>query len=280
MNHFKWLCGAVTLIVSTLQASPQSQSTNSESHSFKAPICFADRNRDEWASFKFDTVMDLYRRSFIKNPRHEKSLWDQDYLAMHPHVLKAIQEFNQGKRGQSVKSIKLRDKDAKEIHEMVLSNGFTYKKVPLRASLKNRTYWLPSGQTTKDASHPDVLQMYVYIHKDGGVVRLKPRGIPDLRGKHPRRHPHAVKAVLQNIEPGLCDKGPCDYDISYQNEAFKVSEDNRALPKAPSPKYGLKFPYKGLDKSEKRLNRLTSNAVMSFAYTNLKTSCPLQKAHF
>lgn len=240
---------------------------------FENPLCFKNKNKDEKATFEFETITSLYQRSFIEDPLHPESLWDQEYLAKNPHITKAIQEFRHGKRGQSIKSIRLTGKTAFEIHNSLEKNGFLWRMIPLRASLKRQTYWLNNGDTTKDKSHPDVIHMYVYIHSDGGIVRVKPKGIPDLNARHPRRSAHATKAVLTDINPDLCSADECNYDISYQNEAFKVSDDNQPLPKAPSPKYGLKLPSKDKSAVQRRVNRLIANTVMNLAHTNIKTSC-------
>ena len=239
----------------------------------QSPFCFKSYNSDERDSENYSKVIDLYLNS-LKGVLHPDSVWDQGYLKKHPHVLVAIKDFEKGKLGMALKKVTLKGKTSSQLHKELISFEFHWSEVPLRASLKKRTYWLLDGRTTQDINHPRVVKMIVYVHKDGSLVRMKPRGIPDLRGRHPRRSAQAVKVVLQNIDPRLCKGSVCAYDVSYQNEAFKVSEQNRPLPKAPSPKYGLKLPYEGQQKYMKKMNRLVKNVVMDLAHTNLKTDCP------
>lgn len=252
----------------------ENQSASIQARDFSEPFCFKSKNIDEAASFEYDLVLNLYQKSFI-DPKHSESLWNQNYLTSRPHVLIALKEFLAGKRGMALKNISFYRKTPSEIHDAIIKEGFTWKIVPLRASLKKQTYWMNDGSTTRDPKHPDVVNMYIYIHKDGSIIRMKPKGIPDVRGKHPRRSAHVVKAVLQDLDPNLCQKEVCHYDSSYQNEAFKVTRDHRPVPKAPSPKYGLKLPFDNASHEGRKLNRIVKNIVMNLVYENLQTACPL-----
>ncbi len=241
---------------------------------FQAPFCYKKQNRDENATRKYTTVIRLYKATF-KDIFNAESVWDQDYLQDNPHIVEAIRDFQKGKRAQTLKKISLENKTAEELHKELLKLGFVWQKVPLRASFKKRTYWLIGGQTTKNPNHKHVVNLHLYIHEDGSLVRIKAAGVPDVRGKHPRRAAHAVKVVLLNVAPDLCKNNECQYDTSYQNEAFKVTNDNQPVPKAPSQKFGLKLPQGTLTTLGKRRTRVIQNVVMNLAHTNLKTPCPL-----
>ena len=250
-----------------------SLSKSSEAN-FQAPFCYKTQNKDEIETRKYTTVIRLYKATF-KDIFDKGSVWDQDYLQDHPHVVAVIRDFQKGKRGQTLKKINLEGKTAKELHKELLRLGFVWHSMPLRASFKKHTYWLVGGQTTKDPEHKNIMKRHLYIHKDGSLVNVKAAGVPDIRGKHPRRAPHAVKAVFLNMPPHLCGADGCQYDTSYQNEAFKVTNENQPVPKAPSQKFGLKLPKKMTTVVEKRRARVIKNVIMNLAHTNLETTCPL-----
>ncbi|HBN21616.1 MAG TPA: hypothetical protein DD412_00055 [Holosporales bacterium] len=240
---------------------------------FQQPFCYKINNKDENSAQKYTKVIQLYKATF-KDPKDPKSVWDQNYLQKNPHIFEAIQDFKSGRRAKALKQVDLEGKTALEIHTDLLKLGFFWTKLPLRASFKKQTYWLTGGKTTKDPHHKDVVYTHFYTHADGSLVRIKAAGIPDLRGKHPRRAPHATKAVLLNIDPNLCQKNNCHYDTTYQNEAFKVTNENQPVPKAPSTKCGLKLPKNSGSSIDKQKTRVIKNAVMNLAHTNLKTGCP------
>ena len=251
--------------------------TTNQKADFQSPFCYKIHNRDEPATRQYTTVINLYKATF-KDIFDKESIWDKDYLKSHPHVVEAIRDFQNKKRAQTLNKVNLDNKTAAELHKELLGLGFVWQTVPLRASLKKRTYWLVGGQTSKNPNHKRVVKLHIYIHKDGSLVRIKAAGVPDIRAKHPRRAAHAVKVVLLSSPPNLCKKDACQYDTSYQNEAFKVTNANQPVPKAPSPKYGLKLPkapHGNLSALHKRKIRIVQNVIMNLAHTNLATTCPM-----
>ncbi len=254
----------------TYQNPPQA-SSSLDAH-FQRPFCYKKNNKDENAAQKYTKVIQLYKATF-KDPQDPESIWDQKYLQRNPHILEAIHDFQKGRRGQRLKRLNLEGKTAQDIHKELLNLGFFWTKFPLRASFKKQTYWLMDGKTTKDSHHKDIVYTHFYTHADGSLVRIKAAGIPDHRGKHPRRSPHAIKAVLLNTDSNLCQKKNCCYDTSYQNEAFKVTNENQPVPKAPSSKCGLKLPKDNGTPLNKQRTRVIKNAIMNLAHTNLKTDC-------
>ena len=271
------------LSLSSLESNAQSTNTHTHQQNpspsgsldphFQHPFCYKKNNKDEYSAQKYTKVIQLYKATF-KDPKDPESVWDQIYLQNNPHIFEAIQDFKKGRRAQTLKKVDLEGKTAQEIHKELLSLGFFWTKVPLRASFKKQTYWLTDGKTTKDPNHKNVVFTHFYTHIDGSLVRVKVAGVPDLRGKHPRRSPHATKAALLNTDPNLCEKSNCLYDTTYQNEAFKVTNENQPVPKAPSAKYGLKLPQNPESALNKQKARIIKNAVMNLAHTNLKTDCP------
>ena len=125
---------------------PLSQSPEAN---FQPPFCYKKQNRDENATRKYTTVIRLYKATF-KDVFDKNSVWDQDFLQDHPHVVEAIRDFQKGKRAQTLKKINLEGKTAEDLHKELLSLGFVWRTIPLRASFKKHTYWLVGGQTSKD----------------------------------------------------------------------------------------------------------------------------------
>ena len=78
--------------------------------------------------------------------------------------------------------------------------------------------------------------MDIYAHPDGGLVRVKPEGIPS--SKYPHAVPQATKSVVYNLTSKEEGK---TFDTRYPNEAFKVTDDGTPLPKGLSPKTGMRF---------------------------------------
>ena len=242
---------------------------------FQPPFCPKTSNKDENSAQKYTKVIQLYKASF-KDPTDPESIWDQGYLKQNPHILEILHDFKQERRAQTLKHVNLEGKTVQELHKELLNLGFFWSKNPLRASFKKQTYWLKNGKTTKDHNHEDIVYTHFYVHADGSLVHLKAAGIPDLRAKNPRRAVHAAKAVLLNMDSNLCKKNNCHYDTSYQNEAFKVTNNNQPVPKAPRPKFGLKLPKTtGNFVMDRQKIRVIKNTVMNLAHTNLKTDCPL-----
>ena len=123
--------------------------------------------------------------------------------------------------GQSVKDLDLRGKTAAEIDSLLLAKGF-----------EKHEDWIRDPKTQKPVrdAQGGALPMTIYVHADGGMVRVKPKG--DSTSKF-RPQPHAVKAV----------RFPCDADYeNFNYEAFKVDNNGNAVPKAPGD---LNNPYEG-----------------------------------
>ena len=134
----------------------------------------------------------------------------------------------------------------------------------------DKNYWLKDGGITEDINDPNLVLMDIYVHRDGSMIRIKSFGVPDASGVlEPRRMPHASKSVLKN----LCKGKNCTQDTSFNNEAFKVTDEGFPVPKSSSPQAGLKLPYNNDDEIGKMLNAVVmdTNAVLS--HINLGTKC-------
>ncbi len=210
---------------------------------FQAPFVPKELNKTETLRNHSLLAIAVYKSSLlpINDPL---SLWDSSFLKNNFKLNNALQEFNKGLRGQSLRKINVKVTKEK-LHKQLLDLGFIWKEVPLTAG-KNR-YWTLSGHKTIDKTDPNLVMMQIYVHADGSMVRIKSHGIPDKTGQYPQRFPQILLAVLLDISP----KSVQDFDTSYENEGFKVTLEGNAVPKSPSPKFGIKIPdYPGFSKFE------------------------------
>lgn len=139
--------------------------------------------------------------------------------------------------GQSVKKLDVSGKTPEELHEMLTSQGFQHK----RETLSN-------GEP-----------MDFYLHPDGGMVRVKPEG--DSANKF-RSQPHVSKSVRLRL----------DEDTSFDNEAFKVTNDGVATPAAPSAEKGMRGAAPGSNSSAE--NNSFKDVPMEKAHTDLPSTPP------
>lgn len=235
---------------------------------FQEPYCPANLNRTEQRNQHSHLAINVYKASQA-DPFGPNSLWDQDYLESHPKVKRAIAEFLAGKRAQALKAISLTNKTPHLLHQDLIAAGFTWKEVALSAGRSK--FWQLDGSKTSDPNSPTVVKMQIYLHKDGSMVRIKSRGIPDNSGHYPHRAPQVIQAVLTEFDPDQCTQDHCPYNTGYSNEAFKVTAEGHAVPKSPSPRFGFKAPVETIPSS--RLQKLAGDVLMSLVHTELKTDC-------
>ncbi|MBW8309046.1 MAG: hypothetical protein K0M45_05345 [Candidatus Paracaedibacteraceae bacterium] len=241
---------------------------------FQPPFCVDEKSETAKQARKFRLAIETYKATRRKytDPR---GIWDQRYLKENPDIEKSLKEFTAGKRGQSLTHIQLEGKTAQALHEELIQHGFNWKTVPLVVDQgPNKRYWKLNGDKTSNENDPEVVKMHIYTHQDGGMVRIKACGVPDKTAKYPKRSPHVVMAVLKNFDPSQCKRGWCNYDTSYDNEAFKVTREGMAGPKAASDLYGFRRPFKKETPYTQELNRLAEDIYMDLVHTNLKTDCP------
>lgn len=162
----------------------------------------------------------LFAEQLKKDP---DGVWDASVRA---EVLQAVKDFKAGKRlpngfayGASVKDLDLRGMTPARVEAVLKERGFVRYDDVVRKDAK--PVFDKDGKT---------IPQIVYIHPDGGTVRIKPLGDP-TSAKRPQ--PHLSKSV----------RYPYDGDRrDFKAEGFKVDMAGRPLPKAPSD---LKNPYRG-----------------------------------
>ncbi len=238
-------------------------------HEVKDSVFCADElSNTEENSYKYNAAITTYQ-AVAKN---NQSIWDADFLASDQLLATALKEFRLGKRGQLAKQIKLTGKSAHELHSWLLSKKFSHQQVPLKVRGDDKNYWLKDGGVTEDINDPNLVLMDIYVHKDGSMVRIKSSGIPDSSGLvESRRMPHASKSVLKS----LCTGKNCTQDTSFNNEAFKVTDEGFPLPKSPSPQAGLKLPYDNSTEFGKMLNEVVMDTNATLSHINLNSGCAM-----
>ncbi len=230
------------------------------------PLTCLVKPRTAYTSDDYQYGVDAAKRALEIAFGQRGGIWDTYHLEKNPMLNKAIEEFIKGERAASIRELVLENKTPEEIHNLLKSAGFSHERKALFAG-KNMgvvTYWRHDGTKTNDPSDPEAVPMDIYIHEDGGMVRIKPFGVPNPSGKAPRRQPHLSKAVLLDLTPQK-KAGRLTYDLSFRNEAFKVSATNIPIPKTPAIYGGM---YKPPFKNKQRLNGYISY-LMGVAHQDL-----------
>jgi hypothetical protein len=128
-----------------------------------------------------------------------------------------LDRFSAGTQGGSVRNLRLRSRTTDEIDGELAGAGGWRAGAGGRQAVSLGTGWRRSEVTvTHDPVTGKAVTPYpmvVYEHPDGGVVRLKPHGVPDSPFPHSRR-PHGTCAVKKDRRASP----------SWENEAFKVFE--------------------------------------------------------
>ncbi|WP_039457609.1 hypothetical protein [Candidatus Jidaibacter acanthamoebae] len=237
-----------------------------------------DLSQIEKDSLIYNIVINTYN-SIAKDIGTADNIWDANFIKQDPELMKAIEEYKVNKRGHAAKKLRLSGLNATELHELLLKQGFEHQRKPLHILKNDKIFWLKDGTTTADADHKNIVPIDIYIHKDGSIVKVKPFGVPDKQAKAPRREAHFSKAVLKDL-PCDCVDRDCKYNISYKNEAFKVTELGYAVPKSPSAKAGLKIPYNNSTYIGKKLNYAIITTLANLSHIKLVTNCPSLENRF
>lgn len=152
--------------------------------------------------------------------------------------------------GRSVRFLDLTGMTPTDVHGRLVNAGFRGRRVPMLGprGRAERQLVTSAGALTADVTHAERLFEHVYLHPDGGVVRMFPDGAP-CDGLA-LRQPCARKSVLVR-EPERAAM------VGLEVEAFAVSKDGRPLPKSPCAEHGLR----GGDGSA--LRRLAATTMIS-----------------
>jgi hypothetical protein len=139
------------------------------------------------------------------------------------------------KKGKSVRDLKVSGKTFEKLHEELEAKGFRLQDREGRLqdynpATKKMEYKLRDGTFTTDleVAKKNGVPQYIYVHEDGGMVRLKPEGTP---GNPNRNEVNISKSVLYKAE---FDANGKVRDASFNNEAFKVGDDGKIAAKQPT----------------------------------------------
>jgi hypothetical protein len=188
----------------------------------------------------------------------KESVWDHEYLEENQIIKTKLQAFENGKICQSLRTLDTKEKSHQEIAEILSHEGYTYQKLPFLVDpleTHKPSYYLKNGSITQNIHHPDIVSQEIFSNSEGCVVRIKIEGFPHgIRSK-----PHSIKAVLIDPEKGA----------TYENEAFKITWDGKAVPKGPLHVYGLKSGL-SLEDHKRRTQSEYVNYIMQEAHPVLK----------
>lgn len=190
---------------------------------------------------------ELAKKALTQKWTSPEGVWHQETIARRKNIGKALEEYEKGLRGASVATLDLRDKSPEQIHTFLLKAGFHHDRRPLVAGSEGeeRLYWKMDGTKTANRNDPNLMPIDIYVHADGGVVRVKPMGVPDVKFPTP---PEYAKAVLLTLTPKYSHRTrKKELDTTYRNEAFKVNTMGMAIPKGPSLGGGIKLLHRPQD---------------------------------
>lgn len=163
-------------------------------------------------------------------------------------VSERFSAFEQDALGLSVKHFRLSGKTAAALHSALVAASFTHMRVPLVAERQAdgaARFRRIDGTATSDRRDPALVPVDMYVHMDGGFVRVYPMGDPRRRAVPGAGAPFATKGVLfekpsWKVDPAsgqrylACETG-------FSNEAFLVTDDGHPVPKSRRAIYGLKY---------------------------------------
>lgn len=150
------------------------------------------------------------------NPFAENSIWDLEVLKKETELSELLQKFLDGNYASKARMLDCKNKTQDEIVDNLLKEGFQKKSLNLEGNILAKT----SDRDPQESGE-------IYQHADGSLVRLKPYS--EKRKYRPQAY--LVKAATRN------PNGP----PTWQNEAFKISQDGYAIPKAPKAEHGMKM---------------------------------------
>lgn len=153
----------------------------------------------------------------------DQGVWNQEFLASNPALKDILTKFAEGRYANSLSALSLWGRNLGDVQKQLQDRGFQPWTSPVAKGHKK-------------------LKQMIYVHPDGGMVRIKTRRWDQTL--------QAVKAVM--YDP---DKGG-----AYDNEAFKVSEKGRSIPRRSHGRYGMRLPHQHKDVLYGWMDRLMEEA--------------------
>ncbi|MEW6277566.1 MAG: hypothetical protein AB1758_03005 [Candidatus Eremiobacterota bacterium] len=167
-------------------------------------------------------------------------VWDPGVLRERPELAQRLEDYVSGRAAASVRNLQLDGKPEHVLHRELLERGFQHTRAPLGVFTSQDpgpTYLCSDGSLTHDSHNPSIVPQDIYVHPDGGMVRVKPAGAP---GNPQRPMPHLSKSVL--LKPLSGSTFTLADGLDFHNEAFKLTPDGYAVPTFPTLQYGFRRP--------------------------------------
>lgn len=154
------------------------------------------------------------------------SYWDKKYLLNHPEISELITQYHEGFICPELKTLYTDKLTHAEMAHLLQEKGYHCKASPLYflPNGEDKRFLTKSGESTLDPNSKNLVYQEIWLHGHCSV-RIKAEGFPGNR----RPYPHANKAIIIN---------PREY--SYDNEAFKITNDGMVVPKGPGGDVGMK----------------------------------------
>jgi hypothetical protein len=182
-----------------------------------------------------------------------------------------VRAFETGAVAASVRMLDLSAMPLRRLYAALVARGFAHRRSALVAHRGRRgeAHWRRcDGRTTTDANDLQIVPVDVYVHADGGFVRVFPLGDPLLPVAPDPAAPWAYAGVLLELpvqhEDRFTGQLRMDFDSSPRNEACHVSTSGHPIPRGPRRAHGLRS-----DPASKLRSLLFARQVMQTARTLL-----------
>lgn len=168
---------------------------------------------------EMSTGVSKAQEALKQDPFSNTSVWDQEFLKRDTEIANLIMKYQTNQYAEKSKTLVLAKLTKDDIVSKLLSEGFV--------KIDNQKK-LDSGQKNIDSkSTDDNVPGEIYTHSDGSMVRLKEAST----SRKYRPQAYATKSALKDPNGST----------SWDNEAFKVTNEGYAVPKSPYQKYGMKI---------------------------------------
>lgn len=183
--------------------------------------------------FYFDagTVDDLVKKQLSYNA-YNSGIWDKYYLDKNQEVRNLLESFEKGIVCSELKNLEssFKQLSSDELVSNLRSSNYKCNSFRMTSSKNHSKYLTKNANETDDENNPDIVYQDVCIKiSQKCLVRIKKDGFPGSI----RKNPHYTKAVLLNFSEEMTP-----YEL-YQNEAFKITDNGKPVPKSPSKKDGM-----------------------------------------
>lgn len=161
-------------------------------------------------------------------------------------IRERVSAFELGHAALSVRLLDLTGMTPRQVYAMLTGRGFVHRRssmVAYRTRDGGPAYRRSDGEVTTDAKDPHIAPMDVYVHRDGGFVRVFPAAEP------PWAYAGVLLVAPRTQEDRFTGHAQMDFDALPRNEACRVSTSCHPIPRGPRRVDGLKYDPKNKLKS-------------------------------